>query len=115
LLEAVPVFVIEVKLPLFCPVNVFVCPVLLVKVNVALFRELFAELSAKVNVGFVTLLKSKVTFPKDSSVSKIPSLSKSTSKLSIIPSSSKSSGQILTGTSIDSNVVPVQEIVPINL
>ena len=52
----------------------------------------------------------KVAFPRDSSQFKIPSLSISTSKLSIIVSPSKSSGHKLTGTSSDSKVSPEQLI-----
>jgi len=54
-------------------------------------------------------------FPRDSTLFKIPSLSRSISKLSIIKSPSKSSGQKLTGISTDSNVAPVQFTIPINL
>ena len=56
-----------------------------------------------------------LAFPRDSSQFKIPSLSISTSKLSMIKSPSKSSGQILTGISIDLKVAPVQFTIPINL
>ena len=57
----------------------------------------------------------KVAFPRDSSQFKIPSLSISTSKLSIIVSPSKSSGHKLTGTSSDSKVSPEQLIKPTSL
>ena len=42
-----------------------------------------------------------IAVPKDSMEFKIPSLSVSKSRLSIIPSSSKSFGQILIGISVD--------------
>ena len=57
----------------------------------------------------------KVASPRDSSQFKIPSLSISTSKLSIIVSPSKSSGHKLTGTSTDSKVSPEQLIKPTSL
>ena len=53
------------------------------------------------NEGFSGSVKSNIPFPRDSTVFKIPSLSLSKSILSIIPSSSKSLGQILIGTSVD--------------
>ena len=47
--------------------------------------------------GFSKSVKSKITLPFDSLAFKIPSLSRSKSILSIIPSLSLSFGQILTG------------------
>ncbi len=71
--------------------------------------------SWKIIEGVLMSRRFKVAFPRDSSQFKIPSLSISTSKLSIIVSPSKSSGHKLTGTSADSKVAPVQSIIPINL
>ena len=71
--------------------------------------------SWKLRMGALISLKSRFTFPKDSSQFKIPSLSKSTSTLSMIRSLSKSSGHILTGIICDSKVAPEQISVPVSL
>ena len=55
----------------------------------------------KEKVGFITSAMFIIPDPNDSIVFKIPSLSLSKSRLSIIPSSSKSVGQTLIGISLD--------------
>ena len=57
----------------------------------------------------------KTPFPLDSNELIIPSLSRSRSMLSIIPSLSKSAGQILTGISVDTNSCDVQSKIPFSL
>ena len=49
------------------------------------------------NIGLLIPERSSVKLPEDSTEFKIPSLSKSRSRLSIIPSLSESAGHILTG------------------
>ena len=66
-------------------------------VNVEEINELSEEPSIKFRIGELGSVKSILVFPLDSSQFKIPSLSKSTSILSIIKSLSISSGQKLTG------------------
>ena len=71
--------------------------------------------SSKLRTGALISLKSRLTFPIDSSQFRIPSLSKSISILSIIRSLSRSSGHILTGIICDSKVAPEHTSVPTNL
>ena len=66
-----------------------------------------------VNVGELGSLIFIIPVPKDSIEFNIPSLSLSKSKLSTIPSSSKSVGHILIGISLDLYVAPVHVIVPL--
>ena len=70
--------------------------------------KLLVELSWKTIDGLLISAIFKFAFPKDSTPFKMPSLS--ISKLSIIKSLSKSSGQILTGISVDLKVAFVQSI-----
>jgi hypothetical protein len=84
-------------------------------VVVAVVKVLSVELSEKFKRGWFVSVKSKMTFPSDSSQFKIPSLSKSISTLSMIKSLSKSSGHKLTGIITDSKAAPEQTKVPINL
>ena len=72
--------------------------------------KLLVELSWKTIDGLLISAIFKVAFPEDSTQFKMPSLSISISKLSIIKSLSKSSGQILTGISVDLKVAFVQSI-----
>jgi len=104
------------KLPVSIPLIVLVLtPELLFWLNEAETIELLVELSLNTSVGLFVSVKSIITFPWDSVQFSIPSLSLSISRLSIIPSLSLSSGQILTGTSTDSNISPVHVITPTSL
>ena len=68
------------------------------------------------NIGLFIPEISKVKFPDDSTEFNIPSLSKSRSKLSIIPSLSESAGHILTGIIPEDRLKSVrQSIVPESL
>ena len=66
-------------------------------------------------IGLYRSVKLKTPFPLDSNKLIIPSLSISKSMLSIIPSLSKSAGQILTGISVDTNSCDVQSKIPLSL
>jgi len=114
-LEVLAAFAVDVKLPLFWPVNVFVVPFMLFWINVLEVIVEFEVASENIITGFEISAKFIEASPFPSSQFRIPSLSLSMSLLSIIPSLSKSSGQILTGISIDSNCNPEQLIAPINL
>ena len=103
----VPALIVDVKLLLGSPV-------MFELLVVAEINEASVEPSWKVRTGEFILVKLILVSPLDSSQFRIPSLSKSISTLSIIKSSSKSSGQTLTGIIWESKVLPEQASVPLS-
>ncbi len=85
--------------------------------STVVFSVIGKTTSLLVIIGLFKSVKSNTTFPFDSFEFKIPSLSKSKSILSIIPSLSESLGQILTGITPDlkSPSLPRHVIDPTNL
>ena len=109
-LESTAGFTVEVKFPVLVPIKELLASDSVYTLDIIVE---FVELSWKIICGLSISAILIVAFPRDSSQFKIPSLSISTSKLSMIKSPSKSSGHILTGISADSKVVLVHSILPI--